>query len=706
MSRASAPSAYRAVGRDDDRSEPSESTSCCAGDQRAPRARSRRPAHRVRDDHGRRDGAGPSPCPGLGQRHRSQASASTTRPALEQAMPFVRHELGAASPQAHPGAPRPPRRLRRARQPRHAARSRAGGRPRARRHAATAIAADARCCACPTWATPPTPGGTGRCPGSTSSRRREPANRSMTATPVAPKAFAPAHAADDRDRAGTGGRPRRLRLRRPEAVIDRLRRRTGSSSSSHENPDADTLGATPRRRADRASARRRRDARLRRPSAAVYDFLPGIDRVRPTPSPASTYDLARRRRLRHARADRRGPRASCRPLRGLPRVTIDHHVSNDAAGDADWVDPAAAATCEMVALLAARLGVPLDADDGALATDLMAGIVMDTATFAASQHHPADADGRRGPPRGRRAAVRDLAPALPDQARRAAPAVRPCARPPRDHADGRVVWSTLLDGDLRGDGLAARRIPRASSISCRSPRPPRSRSCSRRPVRRHADQRPDQARRRRRHGADGRVRRWGSRACRGGDHRPTAPEAARGRPGGGAPPAGRRGGPLSPRGPRPPGLDGILVVAKPAGPTSHDVVALVRRLSATRRVGHGGTLDPFASGVLPVFLGHATRLVGVPPRRPRATGDDLLRRGLHDRRPRGRADARVGPAPDRAAVEAALRRFLGEMPSGRRRSGDPGRRSSGLRDRARGRHARAGPAQRHHPLAIGLVELG
>ncbi len=50
-------------------------------------------------------------------------------------------------------------------------------------------------------------------------------------------------------------------------------------------------------------------------------------------------------------------------------------------------------------------------------------------------------------------------------------------------------------------------------------------------------------------------------------------------------------------------------MAKPAGPTSHDVVALVRRLSATRRVGHGGTLDPFASGVLPLFLGGATRLV-------------------------------------------------------------------------------------------------
>src|SRR5262245_57379254 len=62
---------------------------------------------------------------------------------------------------------------------------------------------------------------------------------------------------------------------------------------------------------------------------------------------------------------------------------------------------------------------------------------------------------------------------------------------------------------------------------------------------------------------------------------------------------------------RPPRLDihGILVVDKPVGPTSHDVVAIVRRLSGAKRVGHGGTLDPFAAGVLPVFLGHGTRMV-------------------------------------------------------------------------------------------------
>jgi tRNA pseudouridine55 synthase len=55
--------------------------------------------------------------------------------------------------------------------------------------------------------------------------------------------------------------------------------------------------------------------------------------------------------------------------------------------------------------------------------------------------------------------------------------------------------------------------------------------------------------------------------------------------------------------------DGILNLDKPKGKTSFDVVALVRRLSGERRVGHAGTLDPEATGVLPVFLGQGTRLI-------------------------------------------------------------------------------------------------
>ena len=57
------------------------------------------------------------------------------------------------------------------------------------------------------------------------------------------------------------------------------------------------------------------------------------------------------------------------------------------------------------------------------------------------------------------------------------------------------------------------------------------------------------------------------------------------------------------------GIEGVLVVDKPAGMTSHDVVARIRRIAGTRRVGHTGTLDPSATGVLVVCIGRATRLV-------------------------------------------------------------------------------------------------
>ena len=55
-------------------------------------------------------------------------------------------------------------------------------------------------------------------------------------------------------------------------------------------------------------------------------------------------------------------------------------------------------------------------------------------------------------------------------------------------------------------------------------------------------------------------------------------------------------------------MDGSLIIDKPEGITSHTVVARVRRVAGTRRVGHAGTLDPFATGVLVVCVGRATRL--------------------------------------------------------------------------------------------------
>ena len=118
-----------------------------------------------------------------------------------------------------------------------------------------------------------------------------------------------------------------------------------------------------------------------------------------------------------------------------------------------------------------------------------------------------------------------------------------------------------------------------------------------------------------------------------------------------------------------PGLDGILIVDKPIGPTSHDIVGLVRRLAATKRVGHGGTLDPFASGVLPMFLGRATRVVEFHLADRKAyratvcfgassTTDDL----------EGELTPSEGPAPIRDAVEEALPGSSGRSDSVRRRT--------------------------------------
>ena len=116
------------------------------------------------------------------------------------------------------------------------------------------------------------------------------------------------------------------------------------------------------------------------------------------------------------------------------------------------------------------------------------------------------------------------------------------------------------------------------------------------------------------------------------------------------------------RGDRSGGLDGVLVVAKPSGPTSHDVVGLVRRLSQTRRVGHGGTLDPFAAGVLPVFLGRATRLVEYhlgATKRYRATicfGETSSTDDID-----GERTPVEGPQVTRDAVEAGLAALTGPI---------------------------------------------
>lgn len=108
---------------------------------------------------------------------------------------------------------------------------------------------------------------------------------------------------------------------------------------------------------------------------------------------------------------------------------------------------------------------------------------------------------------------------------------------------------------------------------------------------------------------------------------------------------------------------GLVVVDKPAGPTSHDVVARVRRLAGTRKVGHAGTLDPMATGVLVLGVGRATRLLGHLTL-TRKRYDATLRLGVAtstddaEGEPVSTADA---SGLDEAAVRAALEGFVGEL---------------------------------------------
>lgn len=107
---------------------------------------------------------------------------------------------------------------------------------------------------------------------------------------------------------------------------------------------------------------------------------------------------------------------------------------------------------------------------------------------------------------------------------------------------------------------------------------------------------------------------------------------------------------------------GALLVDKPPGPSSHDVVVRVRRLFGTRAVGHTGTLDPFASGLLVLVLGPATRLARWAEQRRKTyrASARLGQRTVSDDRTGDVLE--TGPPdrwPDRAAVEQALGSFVG-----------------------------------------------
>lgn len=109
-------------------------------------------------------------------------------------------------------------------------------------------------------------------------------------------------------------------------------------------------------------------------------------------------------------------------------------------------------------------------------------------------------------------------------------------------------------------------------------------------------------------------------------------------------------------------MQGILIVDKPEGFTSFDVDAKLRGICGTRRIGHGGTLDPMATGVLPVFVGGATKAVDMQGRADKYyTATVLLGRRTDTGDVTGETleEAPVPADIDAAAVAAVLPRFLG-----------------------------------------------
>jgi tRNA pseudouridine55 synthase len=108
-------------------------------------------------------------------------------------------------------------------------------------------------------------------------------------------------------------------------------------------------------------------------------------------------------------------------------------------------------------------------------------------------------------------------------------------------------------------------------------------------------------------------------------------------------------------------VDGLLLVDKPAGITSHDVVARVRRSQRTKRVGHAGTLDPFATGLLVCAVGQATRLLPYILGEPKIYRARIAFGRATDTDDSTGAEVAVGPPPDWSRLPEALASLSGTL---------------------------------------------
>jgi tRNA pseudouridine55 synthase len=116
-------------------------------------------------------------------------------------------------------------------------------------------------------------------------------------------------------------------------------------------------------------------------------------------------------------------------------------------------------------------------------------------------------------------------------------------------------------------------------------------------------------------------------------------------------------------------MDGIIIVNKPKGWTSFDVVARIRSLTGIRRVGHSGTLDPMATGVLPVFLGKATKSIQYFLNGDKGYNGEMI---LGVRTDTGDAEGKIrNPNPEirskseilisKSQIEEAMKKYTGEI---------------------------------------------
>jgi tRNA pseudouridine55 synthase len=110
-----------------------------------------------------------------------------------------------------------------------------------------------------------------------------------------------------------------------------------------------------------------------------------------------------------------------------------------------------------------------------------------------------------------------------------------------------------------------------------------------------------------------------------------------------------------------PAIDGLLLVDKPDGVTSHDVVLAARRATGEKRIGHAGTLDPFATGLLVLLLGRATRLLPYMDGEPKVYRATIRFGAETDTEDLLGTVVRTGPLPDESTVRAALPSLTGAI---------------------------------------------